>query len=77
MLNDFKEIKESALQLDEKLRAELAKRLISSLDDHVDEDIEQAWIQEVKRRKDEINSGKITPVLGEYVHKAARERLKK
>ncbi|MEX0780082.1 MAG: addiction module protein [Balneolales bacterium] len=76
MINDFKEIKDSALQLDEKHRAELAKRLISSLDEHVEEDIEQAWIDEVKRRKEEIQSGKVTPVSGDEVHQAARKILK-
>jgi len=35
MKTDFKEIESSALELDEKHRAELAKRLIKSLDDEV------------------------------------------
>lgn len=44
MTTDFKEIENSALQLDEKQRAELAKRLLISLEEKVDENIEQAWI---------------------------------
>ena len=77
MISDFKEIESSALKLDEKHRAELAKRLISSLDEQVDEEIEQAWIDEISRRKEEIKSGKVTPIAGEDVHKAAREQLDK
>lgn len=77
MITDFKEIQHSALELDEKHRAELAKSLINSLEKHTDEDIEQAWIDEIKRRKAEIKSGKVTPVSGEDVHKVARELLKK
>ncbi|MEX2603861.1 MAG: addiction module protein [Gracilimonas sp.] len=77
MITDFKEIQHSALELDEKHRAELAKNLINSLENHIDEDIEQAWIDEIKRRKAEIKSGKVTPISGEEVHKAARELLKK
>jgi putative addiction module component (TIGR02574 family) len=77
MISDFKEIENSALKLDEKHRAELAKRLINSLDEEVDEEIEQAWIDEIKRRKEEIKSGKVTPIAGAEVHKAARKRLDK
>ena len=57
-ITDYKEIQHSALELDENHRAELAKKLIDSLDQHIDDDIEQAWIDEVKRRKAEIKSGK-------------------
>ena len=77
MITDYKEIENSALELDEKHRAELAKRLINSLDEHVDEDIEQAWIDEVHRRKEEIKSGKVTPIPGKEVHKEARKLLNK
>lgn len=77
MITDFNEIKNSALELDEKHRAELAKRLIKSLDKHVDEDIDQAWIDEVRRRKEEIKSGKVTPIPGDQVHKDVRNLLNK
>jgi len=77
MITDFKEIEHSALELDKKRRAELAKRLIKSLDEEVDSDIEQAWIDEVTRRKEEIKSGKVSPISGEEVHKTARNILKK
>lgn len=76
MITDFKEIQHSALDLDENRRAELAKKLIDSLDEQIDDDIEQAWIDEIKRRKDEIKSGKVTPMSGQKVHKAARKLLK-
>ncbi|PWN07071.1 addiction module protein [Rhodohalobacter mucosus] len=77
MITDFKEIEHSALELDKKRRAELAKRLIKSLDEEIDSDIEQSWIDEVTRRKEEIKSGKVSPLLGEEVHKEARKILKK
>ncbi len=77
MITDFNEIENSALELDEKHRAELAKRLIKSLDKHVDEDIDQAWIDEVRRRKEEIKSGKVTPIPGDQVHKDVRNLLNK
>jgi len=65
------------LKLDKKRRAELAKRLIMSLDEQADTDIEQEWIDEVARRKKEIKSGKVSPLSGEEVHTAARKILKK
>jgi len=77
MITDFKEIEHSALELDKKRRAELAKLLIKSLDEEVDSDIEQAWIDEVTRRKEEIKSGKVSPISGKEVHKTARNILKK
>jgi len=75
MITDFKEIQHSALELDENHRAELAKKLIDSLDQHFDDDIEQAWIDEIKRRKAEIKAGEVTPISGHEVHKAARKLL--
>ncbi len=77
MITDYKEIQHSALELDENHRAELAKKLIDSLDQHYDDDIEQAWIDEIKRRKAEIKSGEVTPIPGHEVLKTARELLKK
>ncbi|WP_234571289.1 addiction module protein [Rhodohalobacter sp. 614A] len=77
MITDYKKIQHSALELDEKHRAELAKKLINSLDQQIDEDVEEAWLDEIKLRKAEIKSGKVTPISGQEVHKAARELLKK
>lgn len=76
MTSDFKKIEHSALGLDEKSRAKLAKRLINSLDKSYEDEVEVAWIAAVKRRKAEIESGIVSPVSGTEVHKAARELLK-
>lgn len=77
MITDYKEIQHSALELDANHSAELAKTLIDSLDQHYDDDIEQAWIDEIKRRKAEIKSGDVVPIPGHEVLKTARELLKK
>jgi putative addiction module component (TIGR02574 family) len=77
MITDYKEIQQSALELDAKHRADLAKRLIDSLDQQIDDDIEQAWIDEIEKRKAEIKSGKVTPISGQEVHKTARNILEK
>jgi len=76
-MTDFKEIERSALKLDEKQRAELAKRLLISLEETIDEDIEKAWIEEVKRRKAQVESGEVKTIPGEKVLERARNLLKK
>ena len=43
-------------------RAALAGHLLESLDDSVDEDVELAWSQEIARRIDELNRGKVKTV---------------
>lgn len=77
MITDCKEIQQSALELDAKHRADSAKRLIDSLDQQIDDDIKQAWIDEIKKRKAEIKSGKVTPISGQEVHETARNILVK
>jgi putative addiction module component (TIGR02574 family) len=49
---------EQALRLPEKERAELAHRLLESLEpESVDEDYDSAWAQEIERRVAEIKDG--------------------
>jgi len=74
---DNENIKKQALQLSEKDRAELAKRLLISLEDKVDDDIEQAWIAEINRRKKEIDSGEVELIPEEEVLAEARNIFKK
>ena len=62
-----------ALSLDERERAELAGLLLESLEPGSDEDIEEAWQMEVRRRAEEIDSGKSVPIPWEVV----RERIMK
>ena len=45
-----------ALQLPPEERADVAKRLISSLDEPADEDVESAWHTEIERRLLDLNA---------------------
>ena len=65
MNTDFNEIEESALKLDDKQRAELAKRLLESLESGVEEGVEQAWLEEIHHRKSQIESGEVDPIPAE------------
>ena len=53
---------DQALQLPEQDRAELAARLLESLDAQVDEDAERAWADEIERRLNDLDSGKVKPI---------------
>ena len=46
-----------ALSLPIKDRAKLAYRLITSLDEHIDSDLSNAWEIEINRRVKDINNG--------------------
>ena len=56
------ELLESALQLPEKDRADLAASLIESLDQSFDADAQTAWGEEVCQRLADLDSGMIKTV---------------
>ena len=53
---------DDALQLTESERAELAARLIESLDPEADDDVAVAWDAEIRDRLDDFDAGRIRPV---------------
>lgn len=77
MIPDSKKIEDSALKLDEKQRALLARQLLISLENIVDEDVEQAWVEEINRRKAQHTSGDVDMIDADQVLQKARNLLKK
>jgi putative addiction module component (TIGR02574 family) len=62
------EVLEKALALSTQERGLLIDHLIESLDEEpAEERVEQAWDEEIKRRVDEIRSGKVKMMPGEQV----------
>ena len=62
------EVLDKALELSTYERGLLIDRLVKSLDDAPpDEGVEGAWADEIKRRVDEIRTGKVKMILGEEV----------
>ena len=53
---------EEALKLPVEARAALAGSLLDSLDDTIDQDVEEAWALEIARRLEEVQSGKVRAV---------------
>ena len=62
MSSDAAKLLEEALKLPVEARAALAGSLLESLDDAVDEDVEQAWALEIARRLEEVQSGSVKAV---------------
>jgi putative addiction module component (TIGR02574 family) len=62
MTQDVVELLKKALALPAEARAALAGSLLESLDDTVDATAEEEWNQEIARRIEELDSGKVKPI---------------
>ena len=62
MSSDASKLLEEALKLPLEARAALAGSLLDSLDETVDENVEEAWALEIVRRLEEVQSGKVRAV---------------
>ena len=58
-------------------RVVVAEKLLQSLNSPAQTDIDHAWAEEVERRIDDIDSGKIASIPGDKVFSDIRERLDK
>ena len=58
-------------------RIYLLDRLIESLNAPSREEIDRVWAEEVERRIDELDSGKVRAIPGEQVFAEIRQRLGK
>lgn len=73
----LKQLEAEALELSAVERAQLAHRLIVSLDDDVEDDpaeVERAWADEIRRRLEEIDAGTAELVPAEEVFAELRSR---
>jgi putative addiction module component (TIGR02574 family) len=63
-MTDVENVLIAALRLPVEARAAVAAELIESLDDHeqVDEDVEAAWSEEIRRRLADADAGVVTPI---------------
>jgi putative addiction module component (TIGR02574 family) len=55
-----KQLLDTALHLPDAERAELAAKLIESLDTQVDDDLDAAWGAEIKHRLEELDGGEVS-----------------
>lgn len=71
MTPEMKELLDHVLALPAEARAALASQLLESLDEEVDANAEALWAEEIKRRVDDLDAGRVKTVPWEEV----RQRL--
>jgi len=72
---DLKSLQRKALSLNAKSRAELAQRLLESLDSLSEREIAELWADEAERRLAGYRQGDPEAVPAEEVMRGARRRL--
>jgi putative addiction module component (TIGR02574 family) len=76
MTPQVSEVLERSLSLSTQDRGVRIDRLIESLDEGpAEEGVEEAWAEEIKRRVDDIRSGKVKMIPGEEVRRLAARLL--
>jgi len=76
MTPQVSEVLQKALALSTQDRGLIIDRLIESLDNEpAEEGVEQAWSEEIKRRVEDIQSGRVEMIPGEEVHRRLLARL--
>lgn len=66
MTAKVKALAETVVRLPPKDRTYLAEQLLASLEEA---ELEEQWIAEAKRRRDEIRSGRVKPIPAEEVYR--------
>ena len=64
-----------ALQLPVASRAELAEKLVESLDLTQDDEVQKAWTAEAIKRRDEVRSGAVQTIPGAQVLAEVRKSI--
>ncbi len=73
---NLKQIEDEALHLPEEQRAELAQKLLLSLDSPSEEEIAADWLLEAQRRAKELDEGIVRPIPAEEVRRKAQSLLR-
>ena len=71
-----KTVEEKALELPAQERAKLAERLLESLDNLPERDVEALWLEVAERRAKEIDDGSVELVTPEELDRRVKARLK-
>jgi putative addiction module component (TIGR02574 family) len=71
----LKELEAEIKKLDLKDRALLAKRIVESLDELSQAEIEALWVEEAERRLDEMEQGQVSEIPAEEALRKARNAI--
>lgn len=77
MATTVEQLVEQAMMLPSESRARLADLLVESLEGDDLGRIEQLWITEAKRRRDEVRSGNVETVPGEVALRQVRDSVRR
>ena len=77
MSTTVEQLAEQAMNLPAESRAKLADLLVESLDSDELGRIENMWVAEAKRRRDEVRSGKVKSIPGPEALRRVRDTLKR
>lgn len=72
---NFEDLEAAVLQLNPQARAQLAAKLLQSLDVLSEAEHERLWADEALRRDEELETGAAAPRAAEEVFREARARL--
>jgi len=75
-MNELEKLEADLLALPLNSRASLARALIESLDETADENAEALWVDEIRRRDEDLRSGRAAARPVDEVLRDARERLR-
>jgi putative addiction module component (TIGR02574 family) len=73
---NLQKIEDEALHLPKEERAQLIQRLVLSLESPSEEELKADWLQEAKRRSEELDNGVVQAVPAESVMRKARALIK-
>lgn len=76
MATRVEELAKEALSLPSELRAQLADLLVESLEGEDIGQVQEAWIAEAKRRRDEVRDGKVVTIPGEEALRKVRDSIR-
>ena len=76
MATEFEQLKGDLLSLPIESRASLAQALIESLDDAIDDNAESLWLEEIRRRNNQIRTGEAKLKPADQALRKARELLR-
>ena len=76
MARAARNILKDAMGLPEKERIHVVERLLASLEQESDHDVDSAWAAEIERRSREIKEGTVRPLPWNEVRSRARKRAR-
>lgn len=73
---NLRDIEREAMNLTQEERAELAQKLLLSLDSSTEDEIAEEWLVEAARRARELDAGLVEPIPAEEVRRKALALLR-